>query len=98
MYGKENTKMDNGIFMIIYNDGRGEMTLYLDKFFERNLNSKAKKFYNTIKPDIYKIFALVNENCSTEDILSLLDWLKNHHCEDLVEYYKQKYQWIKEYL
>ncbi len=89
--------MDND-FTIIYNNGRGQMTLHLDCFFARNLNSKAKKFYNTIKPDIYKVFKLVNENCSKEDILSLLDWLQNHHCEDLVEYYKQKYQWIKEYL
>lgn len=89
--------MDNGIFTIIYNNGLGKMTLKLDNFFERNILTKAKKFCNTCKPDIYKIFDLVNENCSIEDILSLLDWLENHNCEDLVDYYKQKYQWIKEY-
>lgn len=85
-------------FSFTYNEGRGQMTLHLNKFFDRNINTKAKKFYNITKPDIYKVFELVNKNCSVEDILSLLDWLSHNYCEDLVEYYINKYQWIKEYI
>lgn len=75
-------------FIIKYNDGKGEMTLNLENFFKRKDNGK---FENTTKPDIYKIFKLVNEWCDDEQKLDLLRWLNDNKCSDLVSYYEKKY-------
>ena len=75
-------------FTITYNYGKGEMTLNLENFFARR---DSGKFINTIKPNIYKVFKLVNEWCEEEQIIFLLKWLKEHNCFDLVRYYETKY-------
>lgn len=77
-------------FVINYNDGRGKMTLILDKFFERRPG--GGKFINTTKPDIYKVFKLVDRWCTDEQVNDLLTWLYAHDCADLVRYYTEKYQ------
>lgn len=80
-------------FTISYNYGRGEMTLHLEMFFERNHN-KNRSFKHTTKPDIYKVFKLVNEWRDEKDICFLLKWLDKHDCEDLVTYFTDKYKWV----
>lgn len=88
---------DDGItlFTIIYNNGNGKMVLKLEVFFDRHPKGK---FIHTIKSDIYKVLALVNEWCEVDDILFLLKWLEENECKDIAEYYIKKYNWIKEYL
>lgn len=76
-------------FTIIYNDGKGKMTLNLETFFARKENGR---FIHTIKPDIYKVFKLVNEWCEEEQVDFLLKWLKENNCSDLVRYYEAKYK------
>lgn len=75
-------------FTITYNYGKGEMTLNLENFFARKYNGR---FINTIKPDIYKVFKLINKWCEEEQIEFLLKWLNEHDCSDLVRYYEAKY-------
>jgi len=81
-------------FTINYNDGRGKMTLYLEMFFARRDN-KSKAFKHTTKPDIYKVFKLVNEWCDESTICFLLKWLEEHDCKDLVTYFLDRYKWVE---
>lgn len=74
-------------YTIIYNGGKGKMTLHCEKFFARNDKGKL----HIAKPDIYKTFRLINEWCDSEQVGILLKWLKTHKCADLAEYYEKKY-------
>lgn len=79
-------------FTIIYNDGRGKMTLNLEVFFSRRDNGK---FIHTSKRNIYKVFKLVNEWCDEEQIEFLLRWLNANACADLAEWYVKRYDKYK---
>lgn len=76
-------------FTIHYNHGKGKMTLNLEVFFERK---ESGRFVHTIKPEIYKLFKLVNEWCDEEKVVFLLKWFREHDCKDLADYYQSKYQ------
>lgn len=76
-------------FTIEYNYGKGKMTLNLEVFFARK---NKGRFIHTTKPDIYKVFKLVNKWCEEEQIEFLLEWLKSHDCADIAEYYEKKYR------
>lgn len=69
-------------FTIKYNYGKDEMTLNLESFFARRDNGR---FINTIKPNIYKVFKLVNVWCDREQIEFLRKWLKEHDCFDIAK-------------
>ena len=69
-------------FTIMYNYGKGAMTLNLDSFFARR---ESGKFINTIKFDIYKVIELVNKWCEGEQVEFLRNWLKEHDCFDIAK-------------
>ncbi|MBQ2714862.1 MAG: hypothetical protein IJF76_04445 [Clostridia bacterium] len=81
-------------FEIIYNHGRGRMTLNLENFFARNAKGV---FVHTYKTNINKVLALVAEWCKVEEIIVLLNWLAEHNCQDLVDYFLKKYPWMNEH-
>ena len=81
-------------FEIIYNRGRGRMTLNLENFFARNAKGV---FVHTYKTNINKVLALVAEWCEEEQIAFLLDWLTKHSCKDLVDAFLKKYKWVNEF-
>ena len=81
-------------FEIIYNHGRGRMTLNLENFFARNAKGV---FVHTYKTNINKVLALVAEWCEEEQITFLLDWLTKHNCKDLVDAFLKKYKWVNEF-
>jgi hypothetical protein len=82
-------------FVINYNYGNGQMTLYLENFFARRSkgDSKEGRFEHTTKPDIYKVLTLAERWCEDEQLASLMDWLNSHNCTDIVRWFYSKYPW-----
>lgn len=72
-------------FAFSYNDGKGTMSLNLEIFFERAVETKSKSFLHTTKTDIKKVLALVKRWANQEQTDFLLKWLGEHDCADLVE-------------
>lgn len=81
-------------FEIIYKQGKGRIVLNLEYFFSRNHKGV---FVHTKKTNINRVLTLVAKYCEREQIIFLLNWFADHHCNDLVETFLKKYEWVNEF-